>query len=380
MISVDQSNRWLFSAYYGGACIAVHAIALDGTLSEAPVAHVRTATGCHWAGTDPANRHCISPCIARSDGSGSFNNGDEMHCMTFHCYTQRISSCLNTYTYRYQHHCEPAGKGRGWGGGGVHRTVTVTSTLQLIGNRVFVHRFDARTGALTSASEIKPPQPPASGGGEECDGRNRFGNLNEHGPRHVAFHPTINAPQLMYTSDEQANTVSTWTLTSDARLEHWHSAEMLPLNFSWPNKRADNFGSMAAEIVVHPSGRCLFASNRHIGSCRPDDPSWTPSNAVAQTVSCFEIGKATGRLLPESEAHQLVLPHAPESLALDEGGGLLFAAGMDSTGHGQLSVCVLPADDPGRPRHVQTLALGPGCMPGMIRAIELPHTAVVARL
>jgi 6-phosphogluconolactonase len=107
------------------------------------------------------------------------------------------------------------------------------------GNGLFSFRFDEATGEMTRTGALTPPPPSGAA-------TNRFGNRNARGPRHLAFHPTL---PLLYSTDEQANTVSAYG-TGGGGLAYVESAEMLPMDFSWPQKPAAAFGSQACEIAV----------------------------------------------------------------------------------------------------------------------------------
>ncbi|CAA9570207.1 MAG: 6-phosphogluconolactonase, partial [uncultured Thermomicrobiales bacterium] len=79
-------------------------------------------------------------------------------------------------------------------------------------------------------------------------------------------------------------------------------------------------GTAPAEILVHPNGRLLFASNRRVADVPPP---------LADSIAPFALDPATGLLTP--------LPHAtagianPRHLALDPTGTWLYASNQ-STG------------------------------------------------
>ena len=260
MLSTDATGRFLFTAAYGGGCVAVFSIADGGSLGPTPVSLQHTDVGSHWAGTDPTNRYVLAPCIARPNDAG---------------------------------------------------------------NRLFIFKFDEQTGELSPSGDVTPPRPPGGAG------ENRHGNRNERGPRHIAFNPVL--PELLYTSDEQANSVSSWGFdASTGELRHRHSAETLPTAFEW-DRPEGAAGSLASEIVAHPTGSAVYVGNRHVGTSRPEDPPWTPSDAVPQTVACFAVDRGTGRLLVEEgsgSGRQLELTHMADALAMDSAGSSLFVAGM----------------------------------------------------
>jgi hypothetical protein len=133
----------------------------------------------------------------------------------------------------------------------------------------------------------------------------------------------------------------------------------------------------ACEIAVHPSGRALFAANRHVGSTNAADPPWTPSASVPQTVACFGLG-ADGRL--DAPARQLALPHMPEAVALSPRGDALFAVGSAPSGEGVLSACQLSPRSLTTPELAATVELGAASTPAAVHAVDLPPPSVPAAL
>ncbi|MCU1325047.1 MAG: putative hemagglutinin-related protein [Bryobacterales bacterium] len=99
-------------------------------------------------------------------------------------------------------------------------------------DRIFVFRFDSQAGKLTPASFVET----------------RAGA----GPRHLAFHPTL---PVVWVLNELGNTVTTYSWDArNAVLKALQTVSSLPQDFSANNT--------AAEIVVGPGGRFLYASNR----------------------------------------------------------------------------------------------------------------------
>jgi len=64
-LSTDRKGRYLLSAYYQGAHVAVHPIGDDGAVGAPPIEWLATATGAHAIQTDPSNRFAFVPHIAR---------------------------------------------------------------------------------------------------------------------------------------------------------------------------------------------------------------------------------------------------------------------------------------------------------------------------
>lgn len=101
-------------------------------------------------------------------------------------------------------------------------------------DKVMVYRFDAARHALT------PPEP-------------AFAALKPGaGPRHMAFHP---GGKFAYVINELDSTVTSFLYDAErGRLSIVGSIRTLPTGFSGE--------STTAEILVHPSGRFAYASNR----------------------------------------------------------------------------------------------------------------------
>jgi 6-phosphogluconolactonase len=101
-------------------------------------------------------------------------------------------------------------------------------------DRVFVYRFNQKTGTL---SQNDPPFVQVSPGS---------------GPRHIAFHPN---GKFVYIINEMACTITSFAWNSATGvLTELQTASTLP-----PNNKGKN---ACAEIEVHPNGKFLYASNR----------------------------------------------------------------------------------------------------------------------
>jgi 6-phosphogluconolactonase len=64
-LSTDRKGRYLLSAYYQAAHVAVHPIGDDGAVGAPPIEWLATATGAHAIQTDRSNRFAFVPHIAR---------------------------------------------------------------------------------------------------------------------------------------------------------------------------------------------------------------------------------------------------------------------------------------------------------------------------
>ncbi len=101
-------------------------------------------------------------------------------------------------------------------------------------DQVLVYRFDSEAGTLTPND---PPYAKVAAGA---------------GPRHFAFHPSGN---WAYVINELANTVTAFGYDAQhGVLREIQTISTLPPEFKDP--------SYTAEVVVHPSGKFLYGSNR----------------------------------------------------------------------------------------------------------------------
>jgi len=150
-------------------------------------------------------------------------------------------------------------------------------------DRVFVHALDTKAATLASHSAA-PTQP---GGG----------------PRHFALHPSL---PFGYANNELDMTVTAFSFDSkQGQLKPIQTLSTLPESVT------DLAGFSTAEIVVHPSGRFLYVSNRGHDS-----------------LARFAIDQQTGKL-----SFQGVEPthcQTPRHFAIAPGGQRLFAAGQSS--------------------------------------------------
>ena len=146
-------------------------------------------------------------------------------------------------------------------------------------DRVYIYRHDARTGAIT------PHAPP-------------FVGLEPGaGPRHLALHPS---GRYAYVIAELSNTIAAfaWSATNGS-LRQMQTISTLPFGYTSQ--------SGTAEIVVHPTGRFVYGSNRGHDS-----------------IASFAVDARDGRLT--LLAHTPTGGKAPRSFAIDPSGRWLIAA------------------------------------------------------
>src|SRR5919199_4291162 len=71
-LATDRTGRFLLSAYYQGAHVAVHPLGADGAVGGPPVEWLETATGAHAIQTDSSNKFAFVPHIAGNGPNAIF--------------------------------------------------------------------------------------------------------------------------------------------------------------------------------------------------------------------------------------------------------------------------------------------------------------------
>jgi 6-phosphogluconolactonase len=150
-------------------------------------------------------------------------------------------------------------------------------------DEVFSYRLDSAKGGLT------PNNPP-------------FVRLTPgSGPRHIAFRPDA---KFVYSLNELRSTVTAFRYdASRSELKEIQAISTLPQSFAGT--------STAAEIVVHPNGKFVYASNRG------DD-----------SIAIFRIDSGRGTLTFVDR--QSTQGRTPRNIAIDPSGSLLLAANQES--------------------------------------------------
>jgi 6-phosphogluconolactonase len=150
-------------------------------------------------------------------------------------------------------------------------------------DKILVYRFDASKGTLV------PHDPPAA---SVAPGS---------GPRHFVFHPNN---RFAYVINEISSTVTAFHYDSrKGSLETMQTISTLPPGFTGNNS--------GAEIVVHPSGKFLYGSNRGHDS-----------------IVIYAVDSSTGRLT--LIGHEPTQGKTPRNFAIDPTGTYLLAANQDS--------------------------------------------------
>lgn len=258
-LSLDRTGRFLFVANYNGGSIAAYALQPDGSLGARTYFEQHTGQGTH-----PTRQG--------------------------HAYCEVIfTDSTNLYV--------------------------LNTDLGL--DKIFVYRFDEKTGALTPAETPFATMAPGSG------------------PRHATFGP---GEKFLYVIGEMSNTIAAYAWDgAKGTLKDVQTVSTLPADFTAANN--------AAEILVHASGRFLYASNRghdslavfgideksgrltliqHVPTggktprCFSLDPTgkWLlVSNQATNNVAIFAIDPATGRLTPHGAPVAVPSPLQAEFLA-----------------------------------------------------------------
>ncbi|TWT66870.1 6-phosphogluconolactonase [Posidoniimonas polymericola] len=163
-------------------------------------------------------------------------------------------------------------------------------------DKIFVYRFDAKTGELTPHDPPALAMPPGSG------------------PRHLTFHPN---GRLAVVINELNGTLTSMSWDADSgRLAIVDSESTLP-----PNVKQKS----CADVHVHPNGRFVYGSNRGHDS-----------------IAVFAIDASTGELDPVDHVPARV--KTPRNIALTPSGDYLFAGGQYS---GDISVFAVDPESGG---------------------------------
>ena len=150
-------------------------------------------------------------------------------------------------------------------------------------DKIMVYRFDAAKGTLT------PNEPPFAAVAPGA------------GPRHFAFHPT---GRFAYVINELSSTVTAFAYAADrGALTQLETLTTLPRDFKGQ--------SSTAEVLVHPSGKFLYGSNRGHDS-----------------IAIFAVDADAGTL--SVVGHEPTQGRVPRNVSIDPSGTLLLVANRGS--------------------------------------------------
>jgi 6-phosphogluconolactonase len=148
-------------------------------------------------------------------------------------------------------------------------------------DKVMIYRFDPEKGT------IQPNDPPS------------VNTPEGGGPRHFAFHPS---GKFAYVCNELTSSVTAMTYDSETgKLEAIQTISTLPEEVK---------GNSTAEVVVHPTGKFVYVSNRG-------------HNSIAQ----FTVDEKTGKLT--ANGHQGEGIKVPRNFCLDPSGRWCLVASQD---------------------------------------------------
>lgn len=148
-------------------------------------------------------------------------------------------------------------------------------------DRLYIHAFDARQGTLTASHSV--PIRPGSG------------------PRHVAFHPS---GRYLYVINELSNTITVLEYQGESgSFREVQTISTLPTDFKGT--------SFTAEVVVHPTGKFVYGSNRGHDS-----------------IAIFTVKEESGELA--LVGHEPTQGKTPRNFNLDPQGRFLLAANQQS--------------------------------------------------
>jgi 6-phosphogluconolactonase len=151
-------------------------------------------------------------------------------------------------------------------------------------DKVFVYKLNINAHTMT-------PNDPPSASVEPASG-----------PRHLAFHPS---GKYVYVTNEMSCTVTAFHYNgTKGTLESFQNISTLPADFQGDKS--------TAEIMVHPSGKFLFVSNR----------------GNANSIARFRIDPADGKLTMLGTTS--TQGKTPRSFGIDPTGTFLIAANQDS--------------------------------------------------
>jgi 6-phosphogluconolactonase len=152
-------------------------------------------------------------------------------------------------------------------------------------NAVYQFRLQAASGKLTESGKVP-------------------GGTDKAGPRHLAFHPTLN---VAFTSDERGSSITAYRFNPADGLKPVQTLSTLPADFKGQNT--------TAEVKLHPGGKFVWVSNRGHDS-----------------LAGFAIDPDSGKL---TALGQTPTEKTPRSFDLSPDGRFLLAAGE---GSGKLAV------------------------------------------
>jgi 6-phosphogluconolactonase len=269
-LAIHPTKRWLYAA--GEGPNELTAYSLDTKTGQLTFLNSQKSGG-------------GAPCHVTVDGEGkcllAANYGGGSIC----CLPIQPDGSLGAATTFIQHKGKGPNKARQEGPHAHSINVDAANRFAFVADlgldKVLIYRLDPAKGILT------PSDPPAV---ELAPGA---------GPRHFAFHPS---GKFAYVINELESSVTAMSYdAAKGTLKVLQTISTLP----GPHK-----GNSTAEVVVHPSGKFLYGSNRGHNS-----------------IAVFAIDEKTGEL--KATGHQSQGIKTPRNFAIDPTGAFAIVASQD---------------------------------------------------
>jgi 6-phosphogluconolactonase len=276
-LTIHPNKRFLYSvsetAKFGGKNSgSISAFALDAKTGKLTLLNEQSSGG---AGPCHVSLDRDAKCVM----AANYNSG------SICCLPIRADGSLGEATANIQHKGSSVVKGRQDGPHAHSINVDPSNRFAFAADlgldKLLIYRFDAAKGTL------EPHEPAA------------LDLAMGAGPRHFTFHPN---GKFAYVINELDSTVCAMSYNADLGVFiALQTVTTLPM----PHK-----GNSTAEVVVHPSGKFLYGSNRGHNS-----------------IAIFAINEKTGELT--AAGHQDKDIKTPRNFALDPTGTLMIVANQD---------------------------------------------------
>jgi len=248
-LAIDRGGRFLLSASYPSAVVAVSAIDSQGRVAAAPVQVLTTAPNAHCIVTDPANRFAFVPCLG----------GDHVMQLRFDAGTGRLTANA------------PASAPTRKGAGPRHLVFHPNGRFAYLANEldasVWAFAYDAAAGTLTEAARVSALPPNFSGKPWVAD-----------------IHVTPDG-RFLYVSERTSSTVAGFRLERDgaalAALGHWPT-ETQPRGFAIDpaGRFLLSVGQVSNSLSVHPIDEATGALSTQKRYPMGANPNWVEIAAL----------------------------------------------------------------------------------------------------
>ncbi|MCC7370430.1 MAG: lactonase family protein [Chloroflexi bacterium] len=275
-LALSPDERFLYAAVDGDAIAAFAVDAASGQLTPLNSSPTGTSSVSHIS-VDPSGKYVVGAsysggavCVVSIDEDGSLGAPTDVR-----KHEGEVPGPHPDQTQAKAHQCPFDLSGK-W---------VVVNDLGL--DRTYVYSLDTANGTLT------PNDPPYI---QFARGR---------GPRHIAFHPSN---RFAYVINELSAEMT--ALAWDAErgvFEELHTESTLPPG--WTGRK------WTAQVIVHPSGKWVYGSNRGSGTMSDD-------------IVIFAIDQATGRMT--LAGHAPTLGQVARNFNIEPGGRFLVCVHQDS--------------------------------------------------